>query len=138
MELMDLVYFIGVMIVIRILSRISFQTTDINHTKHKLDQVNSQIKKLVVDGVPENKAGYVSLKVSKFTMLKHEVINGVHYFFTDSGDDFVCQGASLSDAAKNFTINQGAESLGIFHNTQDQKSYCFVDYEYGEFVDERN
>lgn len=63
--------------------------------------------------------------INNMVKLKHEVVDGINYFYEEDTDNFVVQGTTLDDAAKNYTLTEGADSLGIFYSKQDKKSYCF-------------
>lgn len=77
-----------------------------------------------------------NMKVINHTVkLKHEVIDGVNYFYEDSTDNFIAQGTTLDDAAKNYTMSAGPDSLGVFYSKQDKKAYCFYN---GKLMDLHN
>jgi hypothetical protein len=59
-------------------------------------------------------------------MLVHEHINNVHYFFDKESNAFVCQGASLDDAAGAF-CRLDAKLVAMFKNIIDNQYYCFID-----------
>lgn len=59
--------------------------------------------------------------------LRHEVIGGVNYFFTEADGSFAGQGATLEDAANHWTLINGRGAIGIFMHTIINKRYYFVD-----------
>lgn len=60
--------------------------------------------------------------------IKHEIYEDIHYFY-DSDDNFICQGSSLDEAAKNYSYMNGKNFIGLFVNKQDNKNMCFFDNE---------
>jgi len=90
--------------------------------------VDQKLKKIV----PDDQA----LNIKDINSLKHEIINGVHYFFLESDDTFVCQGISLHEAAINYTLKNGSDIIGHFQHPELEKRYCFVNKQCLEFVNE--
>jgi hypothetical protein len=90
--------------------------------------VEQKLKKIVSDDQ--------TLNIKDINSLKHEIISGVHYFFLESDDTFVCQGISLNEAAINYTLKNGSDILGHFQHPELKKSYCFVNKQCMEFVNE--
>lgn len=79
-----------------------------------------------------------SLGVKNVYKLKHEILNGVHYFFTEKDDTFVAQGRTLEDAATHYTKLQGKDILGWFTHTDLKKNFCFVNDKCMEFEHEQH
>jgi hypothetical protein len=80
----------------------------------------------------------LDIGVKNICKLKHETLNGIHYFYTEKDDTFVAQGQTLAEAAKHYTISQGRDILGWFNHVEQGKKYCFVNNECMEFVDEQH
>ena len=76
--------------------------------------------------------------VKNICKLRHETLNGVHYFYTERDDTFVAQGQNLTEAAKHYTVSQGRDVLGWFKHVEQGKNYCFVNNECMEFLDEQH
>lgn len=77
-----------------------------------------------------------TLNIKNVNSLKHEIINGVHYFFLESDNTFVCQGITLHEAAINYTLTNGVDILGHFQHPELKKRYCFVNNQCLEFVND--
>lgn len=69
-----------------------------------------------------------------FQKLIHEINEGIHYFYTENTNQFVCQGITLLDAANHYTTVSGIDSLGVFVNLENQKIFCFLNNQCMEFV----
>jgi hypothetical protein len=69
-----------------------------------------------------------------FQKLIHEINSEIHYFYDERNKQFICQGATLSDAANNYTKIQGIDKLGVFVNLENQKIFCFLNNQCMEFV----
>ena len=80
----------------------------------------------------------LDIGVKNIYKLKHEILNDVHYFYTEKDNAFVAQGQTLGDAAKNYTVTQGRDILGWFKHNELDKKYCFVNNECMEFLDEQH
>ena len=64
-------------------------------------------------------------------ILNHEIIDGVHYFYRQSDNTFMCQGNSLETAADAYQKRE-FKHVGIFKNSLDNKLYFFID---GKVID---
>lgn len=93
-------------------------------------QLAEEIKK----NIPDNP----NITVKKIRKLKHEIINDVHYFFTEKDDTFICQGSTLEIAAENYCATQGKDSLGYFKHPELDREYCFVNCQCVEVANELN
>lgn len=74
--------------------------------------------------------------IKEIMPLRHEIINGVHYFYTVNDNKFVGQGSSLREAAVHYSGVIGSGVLGCFSHTEDGTKYCFVNGECMEYVNE--
>lgn len=61
--------------------------------------------------------------------LKHEVVNDIHYFYLEENNGFICQGKTLSEAAKNYASIKGNNAMGWFLDTQSNKIFYFSNNE---------
>lgn len=61
--------------------------------------------------------------------LRHEIHNGVNFFYYEENDLFACQGATLEEAATNFKETTKGEIIGFFKLEDSEKEYVFVDGE---------
>lgn len=86
---------------------------------NKLTDLNDQLERV---NMQLSEAGIKTIK-----HLRHEVISGVNYFFTEVDGSFAGQGATLEDAAKHWTLISGPGAIGIFMHTGLNKRYYFVD-----------
>lgn len=101
-----------------------------------MKRVSENLDKALSDKIKEAAPNHPNVTVKDIRKLKHEIHNGVHYFFVDKDDQFVCQGQSLVEAAKNYTIVSGKDNLGVFNHLEQNKEYCFVNSECLEFINE--
>ena len=80
-------------------------------------------KKLHEEHVMENK-----ISIREIKNLKHEIVNEIHYFYSADAK-FVCQGSTLENAAKNFTMICGKDNSGCFTHFQLNKKMYFINDE---------
>lgn len=57
--------------------------------------------------------------------LKHEIIDGCHYFYYDD-DTFACQGATLEAAAQQYKESNKDQSVAEFVHAESKQTYYFV------------
>lgn len=70
--------------------------------------------------------------------LRYETVDGTNYFYNELDNTFVAQGRTLDDAAAHYSLVCGKDSLGWFHHADSGKSYCFVDGDCKEYVNEQH
>lgn len=73
--------------------------------------------------------------IKEIKFLKHEIVDGIHYFYGADDGVFAGQGATLEDAAKHFNVNHGKNKMGYFEHTIHGKRYYFVDCQCVEVTD---
>lgn len=101
-----------------------------------LRRVAKQLDDTLSNKLKETIPNHPGVTVNEIKKLKHEIHYGVHYFFVENNNQFVCQGQSLIEAAKNYTLAVGKDNLGVFNHSEQNKEYCFVNSECLEFINE--
>lgn len=101
-----------------------------------MNRVAENLDKALTTKIKEATPNHPNVTVKDIRKLKHEIHNGTHYFFIEKDDQFVCQGQSLVEAAKNYTLIVGKDNLGVFKHLEQDKEYCFVNSECLEFINE--
>lgn len=76
------------------------------------------------------------IQVKNINQLRHEIVDGVNYFYTDVGGGFAGQGSSLEDAAVHFTHLHGKDILGWFQHVERGTKYCFINGQCLEYKNE--
>jgi hypothetical protein len=102
-----------------------------------MDQAK-HIDKLLTEEIKKKLPNSESIIVRDIRKLKHEMINGIHYFFLEKDDAFACQGKTLTEAAANYALTNGNDILGVFNHLELKKNYCFVESQCLEFTDEQH
>lgn len=74
----------------------------------------------------EAKAILGAAGIKEVVHLNHEMVAGVHYFYTADGGTFAGQGRSLDEAAKHYALLQGQDKIGWFKHIETSKQYCFT------------
>lgn len=74
-----------------------------------------------------------NLSIKEMHKLKHEVVNDIHYFYLEENNGFVCQGNTLAEAAQNYTLSKGKDTLGWFVHVETNSILCFNDNQCMEF-----
>lgn len=93
--------------------------------KHKLKKEMQAVDK-----------GLEEAGIKEIVPLRHEIINGIHYFYTVDDNKFVGQGSSLHEAASHYTRVIGGGILGCFSHIEHGKKYCFVNGQCMEYSGE--
>lgn len=101
-----------------------------------LVRVSKELDNKLTDKIKSLNHSSDTVTVRDIKKLKHEIINDVHYFFVENDNQFVCQGTTLGEAAKNYTMAAGIDTLGVFNHLEQNKEYCFVNNECLEFINE--
>lgn len=101
-----------------------------------LTRVSKQLDETLSNKIKETAPNHPNVTVRDIKKLKHEIHNDVHYFFVEKDDQFICQGPTLIEAAKNYTSAAGKDNLGVFKHLEQNKEYCFVNNECLEFINE--
>lgn len=92
-----------------------------------------KVSKNLQEKVIQRKEAEESMNIKQMHKLKHEVVNDIHYFYLEETNNFVCQGETLEDAAKHYTLSQGKDTLGWFFHQQTNTILCFNDDQCMEF-----
>jgi hypothetical protein len=100
---------------IRILEEMSKQLHRTNSIITKLSSVNVNE---MMEGVNE------SAKLLNLTVLKHEVIDGKHFFYTTNTDTFMAQGNTLEEAAQQYAKNNS--TVGCVADPSGKKDSYFI------------
>lgn len=101
-----------------------------------MQDVAKNLDETLSNKIKETAPNHPNVTVRDIKKLKHEIHNEVHYFFIEKDDQFICQGQSLVEAAKNYTKAVGRDNLGVFKHLEQNKEYCFVNSECLEFINE--
>lgn len=100
----------------------------------ELRQVGSQLE----GELKKTNDELLDIGVKNICKLRHETLDGIHYFYTEKDHTFVAQGQTLAEAAKHYTVSQGRDIVGWFKHVEQGKNYCFVNNECMEFLDEQH
>jgi hypothetical protein len=63
----------------------------------------------------------------KMRQLRHEELDGVHYFYYEDDNGFACQGKTLEEAAQHFKASTKGEIMAFFKMSNRDEEYVFID-----------
>jgi ribosomal protein L31 len=91
----------------------------------QIHRTNTIITKLSSENVNEMMEGVnESAKLLDLTVLKHEVIDGKHFFYTSNTDTFMAQGSTLEEAAQQYAKNNS--TVGCVADPSGKKDSYFI------------
>lgn len=90
-------------------------------TKIAIRQFDAEVKEIIQANVKKQQVEEVK---SNIMMLNHDIVDGIHLFYTVGGGAFAGQGADFNVAATNFKLVY-SDKLGLFYNKLDNQPYCF-------------
>lgn len=101
-------------------------------------RITKNLDKKIVQEIKRNMVKEGDVTIKKIKKLKHEIIDGIHYFYAEKDNSFACQGITLDVAAENYSVVNGKDTLGYFQHPELQKEYCFINGQCVEVVDEQH